>query len=153
MTTALEKATVFDIIANQNLAILVFADDIIQLANTPERLQFLLNLTSYHLDAISLKISIPKSAVFHIRHLNKTWITEPLQAKLQGQHIRNYAVVEKFDYLGASYTIFERLSNGEQLKQISAAALKCQKLALKPYTEGNSHLPVHYSKIPASFLD
>lgn len=82
MTTALKQTQGFHIMTVQNLSVLAFADDIIQLVNNPERLQFLLNLTSYHVDAIDLKISAPKSVAFHFRHTNKTWITEPLQARL-----------------------------------------------------------------------
>ncbi|MFO7744505.1 MAG: reverse transcriptase family protein, partial [Psychroflexus sp.] len=123
-------------LGNLNLSMLLFADDIILLADSEENLQSLLNILAEYLQKKKLKANVSKSKILIF---NKKQPELPPKFYLEGQILK---IEEKATYLGFTVT-----RNGKWTQHISATTTKGKNALFGIYrsnvTTGISDLSLH----------
>lgn len=117
-------------VANQQLAVMAYVDDVTLFSGSPEGMSRLLQSTSDYLVSFGMSLTLAKCGAFSER-LGDAWVSRPVNLAVQGSPIKAFVVDERFAYLRATLTI--GFDNRHHLDALRQSAERVRHLSLKPH--------------------
>ena len=118
--------------ADQHVAAIAFADDLLLLASDRETAETQFQVTHSYLKELGMKLSVEKCSVVQYVPLRKSYYTKDPEITVDGARLKAVGPDEAMKYLGAKIKPWEGLVDSFELTAIEQLFQRVKRLALKP---------------------